>query len=1498
MTEEAAPSGLGSPETPKTRHLRALAFAGGAFDTIMQMGVVHALLVSRGRPPDHVVGISAGAVNAAALAEVMQEGSGKPSERLVARVRRLRAFLDTYVELPRTLVNAALPDAFEINAKRPLQPIELPIHLPEERKSRADASRSKSGLIRLMNHLLSIRVTVAAATRMTRRLLACRQADELKRPAKPADTITVNVLFLWLEAGRWAVPLSQLMTAITTGALCGRHGSFPRWVESLLPRSAELLGMPQLAERLEKTVNADAATAGQAIQRRRSRYVWSSLRYSLGVAVFVALWMLPLMVLSPPQTFVNVYNDAYPPPGIQRMDRNKIEDAAAQIAITLLQLPSSTTEAFFQNIADTWKALAVAVKAFLILCWSIILEYRVTILGLLVPFLLIAATEMFFRFRVAVPILGVWIIFVASFDALVGQPAHVDRDDSRFYLVLAVTALCGTIWKCAPILRRRLLEYYEIGDGLLSADVLRQHLVHCFDEHFYGRTSIDSIVDAALRKANVVREVETKTAKRLDKYTRGNPSIHVAPVAANIKNGTLEIVKGHVSIVDALVAATAIVPLFPAQDVDEPPPRRHLFAAIRQTLQKEKRKRTWYIDGLNVSNEPIQPLFRHLREEYAERPEDYDDLKIVDIYPVSDVPVDEPRLIQEGTYSTLVDVGLRALELKRFRDASMERRLTRIYTRSLPPDKAFHRIDCDGEERAFIRADLFPIELETPAHVNRRLFQGAAPDDYKRILRETVADGCRASLEAMVPHTVFSRQSAYDLEQWVEKLGQAASEDQPPIASPATVAAIKSMQNFPQNVIAAEATTIQMADGLHLSIQVEEKRVEEVVVDVERFAALRDIIFPRCSSVMRILLKEPGLPGGTPAAPGLAEICAHCSLKRPAKADGKADPFSARRLRVIPSRAEWPQWPPEDPDDALPQDVAAKPVVTSNDPARDEGETPDGTPRSPGSVLYEGWPEKKNRPVVTLLFGGGVFRGVFHMGVMNALCEAGIQPDLVAGSSVGSIVAAMIASAFKTTGDDRHRRITSLAATFLAIDRLVLTDRLSDFVRRFTLRGAEAHFSPNDVDRALRQFDSDSPALFNSRLRKVTAGLERLFYFSPFELIEVMRNARMQETSEMSKALIQDLQEFLERGGLGQELLGSEALSLLIRRHVLDTLSAQDDPPRFGTFRKGDQKIFFLATSTNLVRGGLEILGAPWSESSDVLLEYGLLASSAFPAVFRPRQSWEIFAQTERDDKYIDGGTIDNLPLDAVARFLTEAANAGAIQRRHPDPSHVPGEKKRSVPHLLFTASLEVNPAVHGQEPNDLRKAAKDCLALMRRAGTFKYNRKIDAYASVQRRLQSIFDTYAVQNNWEPLHLHVLAVKPNWLCSTFGLHPMLGFKRAKQAKSIAHGCASTLAALHDGSNNNPTWFAQWGANAIDFHPKGITHKEDQITLHPQPQNAKTGHCWFRTGGRLCPFSRPATIALNVRLQRDGKPKATREEIDELHQIYVECGKATTHRPME
>lgn len=49
-------------------------------------------------------------------------------------------------------------------------------------------------------------------------------------------------------------------------------------------------------------------------------------------------------------------------------------------------------------------------------------------------------------------------------------------------------------------------------------------------------------------------------------------------------------------------------------------------------------------------------------------------------------------------------------------------------------------------------------------------------------------------------------------------------------------------------------------------------------------------------------------------------------------------------------------------------------------------------------------------PKIGLVLGGGAARGFAHIGVIQALEEAGIRPDLVVGTSAGSVVAALYAS--------------------------------------------------------------------------------------------------------------------------------------------------------------------------------------------------------------------------------------------------------------------------------------------------------------------------------------------------------------------------------------------------------------------------------------------------------------------------------------------------------
>lgn len=54
--------------------------------------------------------------------------------------------------------------------------------------------------------------------------------------------------------------------------------------------------------------------------------------------------------------------------------------------------------------------------------------------------------------------------------------------------------------------------------------------------------------------------------------------------------------------------------------------------------------------------------------------------------------------------------------------------------------------------------------------------------------------------------------------------------------------------------------------------------------------------------------------------------------------------------------------------------------------------------------------KRKTEPVIALVLGGGAARGWAHIGVIHELADMGIEPDLVVGTSVGSIVGGAYAS--------------------------------------------------------------------------------------------------------------------------------------------------------------------------------------------------------------------------------------------------------------------------------------------------------------------------------------------------------------------------------------------------------------------------------------------------------------------------------------------------------
>ncbi len=88
-------------------------------------------------------------------------------------------------------------------------------------------------------------------------------------------------------------------------------------------------------------------------------------------------------------------------------------------------------------------------------------------------------------------------------------------------------------------------------------------------------------------------------------------------------------------------------------------------------------------------------------------------------------------------------------------------------------------------------------------------------------------------------------------------------------------------------------------------------------------------------------------------------------------------------------------------------------------------------PAVPTASLPAQPPKPPRPPRIGLALGGGAARGFAHIGVIQVLEEAGIKPDLVVGTSAGSLVAALYAAG---------RPGAELARVALAMDESAITD--------------------------------------------------------------------------------------------------------------------------------------------------------------------------------------------------------------------------------------------------------------------------------------------------------------------------------------------------------------------------------------------------------------------------------------------------------------------------
>lgn len=85
------------------------------------------------------------------------------------------------------------------------------------------------------------------------------------------------------------------------------------------------------------------------------------------------------------------------------------------------------------------------------------------------------------------------------------------------------------------------------------------------------------------------------------------------------------------------------------------------------------------------------------------------------------------------------------------------------------------------------------------------------------------------------------------------------------------------------------------------------------------------------------------------------------------------------------------------------------------------------------------------KPIIGLALGAGAARGFAHVGVIKALEAQGIRPDIVVGSSAGSVIAALLASG--ATGNELNRLALNLDEATIADWGLPFAGRFGGLIK-------------------------------------------------------------------------------------------------------------------------------------------------------------------------------------------------------------------------------------------------------------------------------------------------------------------------------------------------------------------------------------------------------------------------------------------------------------------
>jgi hypothetical protein len=488
-----------------------------------------------------------------------------------------------------------------------------------------------------------------------------------------------------------------------------------------------------------------------------------------------------------------------------------------------------------------------------------------------------------------------------------------------------------------------------------------------------------------------------------------------------------------------------------------------------------------------------------------------------------------------------------------------------------------------------------------------------------------------------------------------------------------------------------------------------------------------------------------------------------------------------------------------------------------------------------------------------------VFRGAFHIGMIATLQLCAIKPDLIIGASVGTLMGGALGATFAFADEEIPAKLVD---TFLRVDETVaLTRTLKSATRELGIRGRAVKLSPRAIRRmVLRGSRSDPGFAAAGAPPALIDAITDLFMIPLYKTKEIAGNFISGKVTGAMHVFIEQLRTEtiqrldIERAVIGTSLLEPVARQLLAAHRVRDG-ARQPFLPKAG--------IAYFGMTTNLVTQSSVVLGrgdhypgAPYDYVE------AALASSAFPAVFAPRQESNVYPGCgNADTLFADGGLFDNLPFFPAIDILARGQRSYRMSPEGKQKTVLEylGERL-AQPDLLLAGALNAVP----ERKEDARRNFDTIQAISDRASALQDNVKIRAFELASLRVYGQLQRFhrAAPATAQQTALHhvdgvvnaaVLPVFPasvDHLNGTFAFCKAMNLDADRVCTSIADGCYQTLRAL---SREQAEASQEGGANRLEEKEMLTTKSVMALVREGRIPKLRRRKVILLIGGNKCPF---------------------------------------------